>query len=485
MMRSELFFGRVCFVGWASFHLLTCSLALSMNVQNTNTNSKLERVLFCSKRSALVEAHLCHAYHVTRAEDQTEARRLWSLHPETHFTSILVDDENWETGKLLRWCVQKRLVPLRLVWSSSRSPNDLETYYRCGADAVVNSVQGIQEAIQLFKDGGREGNHNDDGTQSDLGVVARRWRRQARWIELANGALTHRSQQLHSHSRRLEDQYTAIGLNGRSNHALDDNRQKKTESIRIVHISDTHNYHRYIPLPRGDLLIHTGDLCGNYRAPHTTSVVDQFRDFLSWLEERAVQRFDRIVFMAGNHDTYLDPVKNPTLSKHVRETLLEPFLTKHRNVRYLCQSGTRYRGLHLYATPTTICRVESANKHMLSNAFERTNKDRFSDWQRIPPNVDILLTHMPPAGIGLSQHIEHTCPMLTSAVYCGQQANGKDDGGRQQLRRAPRLHAFGHIHSQFGLSRHESTILSNASQERLIRTDLYGGATPIVIDLPL
>lgn len=49
----------------------------------------------------------------------------------------------------------------------------------------------------------------------------------------------------------------------------------------------------------------------------------------------------------------------------------------------------------------------------------------------------------------------------------------------------PRLHAFGHIHSQFGYGQYESTILSNASQERVVRTDPAAGGIPLVIDLPL
>ena len=52
-------------------------------------------------------------------------------------------------------------------------------------------------------------------------------------------------------------------------------------------------------------------------------------------------------------------------------------------------------------------------------------------------------------------------------------------------RKPPLLHCFGHVHSQFGVAKNGPTLLSNASQERLLRDDLYGGGAPLIIDLPL
>ena len=73
---------------------------------------------------------------------------------------------------------------------------------------------------------------------------------------------------------------------------------------RFVFMSDTHGYHRLInPLPKGDVLIHTGDICGNYSK--SNDILGQFEDFLNFIEE-IHQNFSEIVFIAGNHDTFLD-----------------------------------------------------------------------------------------------------------------------------------------------------------------------------------
>lgn len=57
------------------------------------------------------------------------------------------------------------------------------------------------------------------------------------------------------------------------------------DSVRIIHISDTHCLHRTIedefPLPEGDILIHTGDFT-NRGHDH------EFEDFNNWLGERNI-----------------------------------------------------------------------------------------------------------------------------------------------------------------------------------------------------
>ena len=445
------------------------------------TPSTKTKVLCCSVDNAFVD-RLLPCFDVCRVDNSEQALSVLSAHPEDHFASVIVRDDNdhWKEGKaILQTLYRRKLLPLRLVWSEtcsriqtngdtdSDSNNRGESHdpekallFAAGADAVVGSVQAVVDAQRIFQ----KSIPDPEGSLS--GVLDRRSKRQAILRDLAGGYLTLRLNNMHSHSNRFRQQLEEAAKEHRPVEGSE-------ESIRIVHISDTHNFHRYVDLPDGDLLLHTGDICGNYRTPYEFDVIDQFRDFLAWLEEKAIPKFDKIMFIGGNHDTYLDRMKYPDIQKQVEDDILLPFLEKNPKVEYLCHSGTTYRGLCVYGTPTTICRVEAYNNRMRSNAFERTIDLRFKAWEQIPDDVDILLTHLPPSGMALGPS-GVSCSMLTSKVYL-----------ESPTKRPPRLHAFGHVHSSFGLAVRNETVLSNASQERLLRCDLHGGATPLVIDLPL
>jgi hypothetical protein len=299
-------------------------------------------------------------------------------------------------------------------------------------------------------------------------------------------------------------------------------------------------------------------MCGNYNpdSRNRRTLLDQFQDFLEWIHSSDVYpMYEKIVLLAGNHDTYLDPEKCKSLDDYQRAQFLlrdvwgvevpslwsmlptpqhllaiSSMSSQHHHpatttaatstesstskVCYLDQSSIQFRGLTIYGSPTTICRVETQNRRMRSNGFERTHFERQQSWNQIPNKVDILLTHLPPAGVEGANGAGSSCEYLARAVYRQRRPTGRDEGKDKKMdpnetfrrllpknwnairpqssstshvKRPPRLHAFGHVHSQFGVAREPvtGTILSNASQERLLRDDLYGGGTPLIIDLPL
>ena len=321
-----------------------------------------------------------------------------------------------------------------------------------------------------------------------------------------------------------------------SRNHVDSNKETMEEYLRIVHISDTHNFHRYMDLPKGDVLIFTGDICGNYyynrNSPQQNgSLIQQFEDFLNWVRsDHVYPKYDKIVILAGNHDTYLDKDKcrndddYERAQRMIYEIVNEPpqrsqqqqgkdtkcaenpsygqqDLDKQNKVSYLMNSSINYRGISIYGTPVTICRVEAQGRHMLSNGFERTELQRQVCWENIPNDLDILLTHLPPATMPGSNGNDSSCHLLTKTLY-GHLDEDEDSeinpsknaidrsklasrSSRQRSRKPPRLHCFGHVHSQFGVTKKGDTIFSNGSQERLLRDDLYGGGTPLIIDLPL
>src|ERR1700733_13858503 len=78
-------------------------------------------------------------------------------------------------------------------------------------------------------------------------------------------------------------------------------------SLRLVLISDTHELHRELSVPDGDILMHAGDFTMFSRS--MTSV----GDFNAWLGELP---HPRKILVPGNHEFFLerDPPKRSMLS---------------------------------------------------------------------------------------------------------------------------------------------------------------------------
>lgn len=255
--------------------------------------------------------------------------------------------------------------------------------------------------------------------------------------------------------------------------------------IRVVHLSDTHHLHPYTTssLPTGDILLHTGDICANYH--HTRDLRNDLVHFLQWVHHIVcvTKQYQKVIFIAGNHDTLLDD-ENTTRYDPDAMMMLQEFLRNHPNqVSYLKESYTTYRGLVIYGSPTCVSRLETKNKRYLSNGFERWSNVRKEIWNNVPKNVDILLTHYPPGGLS-----DYICAegdqCMKDCLYKPLNGGGAESGGAAG-RRLPnlKLHAFGHDHDFHGLDVYQGTILSNGSQKEVIGPDPYGGGSPCVIDL--
>lgn len=189
--------------------------------------------------------------------------------------------------------------------------------------------------------------------------------------------------------------------------------------MRIVCLSDTHNRHRAISVPDGDVLIHAGDFTN-------TGSVEETSAAMSWVAE--LPHRHRIV-IGGNHDWIFE--REP----EVAAKLIPP------HVHYLCDSGCVIEGLRIWGSPV--------QPRFLDWAF---NRDRGSaieqHWAMIPENTDVLITHGPPFG-----RLD-----LTRTGHCGCES---------LLRRLsevrPKLHVFGHIHGAYGVDVLGPTLLVNAA----------------------
>jgi predicted phosphohydrolase len=191
-------------------------------------------------------------------------------------------------------------------------------------------------------------------------------------------------------------------------------------NLRLVLLSDTHQLHREVDVPDGDIFIHAGDFT---MFSESMEAVVNFNDWLGELPHR-----DKIV-IPGNHEFFLeaDPSERSMLD----------------NAVVLINEGAEVEGLRIWGSPVT---------PLYGGAFGLSSaKDRKRLYARIPWGIDVLITHGPPFGIldtAPISGLHEGCHELLDAV----------------LRVEPTLHVFGHIHTAYGIFRTEHTTFVNASR---------------------
>jgi len=207
--------------------------------------------------------------------------------------------------------------------------------------------------------------------------------------------------------------------------------------MNIYHISDTHGFHREIPMDRFegvDIVVHSGD-CSNYMSPAMN--MNEVWDFLEWYMTVPVEHK---IYVAGNHDTSIE-------RKMIRK---ENFTD--RGIVYLEHDMVNIHNLNIFGSPYT----PTFGTWAFMKAREKINKV----WQTMPTDIDILITHGPAKGVrDLSEEKDG------SLKQCGDSALMK-----WIFNHPPKAHLFGHIHDMKGVhnqgtSRYSKckTIFSNAT----------------------
>lgn len=178
--------------------------------------------------------------------------------------------------------------------------------------------------------------------------------------------------------------------------------------MKFVAISDTHCRHHNLRLPKGDVLLHAGDI--SYKG-----IQSEIEDFILWISR---QRFQYKIFIAGNHDFFFE-------KKSI--SAINDLLPK--DVYYLNDSCITIEGIKIWGSPITPWFYHWAfNRHR--------GKEIKKHWELIPPDTDILLTHGPAYGI------------LDTVI--NEQLVGCKDLLKKVLSVKPRIHVFGHIHESYG-----------------------------------
>jgi Icc-related predicted phosphoesterase len=175
-------------------------------------------------------------------------------------------------------------------------------------------------------------------------------------------------------------------------------------------------------LPDADMIIHCGDF---------TSVGHghEIRNFMKWYS--GLNQYSHKIIIAGNHDR---------LFETNRILALEDV---PKNVIYLEDSGIEIEGIKFYGSPVQL--------PFLNWAFNRPEEKLIEHWQAIPDNTDVLITHSPPYGI------------MDFGKYTNHHAGSPSLYFEVVQRIKPKIHCFGHIHSDYGIKIIENTTFINAS----------------------
>lgn len=197
--------------------------------------------------------------------------------------------------------------------------------------------------------------------------------------------------------------------------------------MKIIAISDTHEQEDKVVLPKGDVLVHAGDI--TYKGS-----IPKLAKFMEWIEK---QPFKHKIIISGNHDFCYE--------NHSHNMAVK--LSKEAGIVYLQDSGIEIDGVNFWGSPWT--------PFFFNWAFNLQRGEEIAKkWALIPENTNVLITHGPPFGIldeaprGVMQTEHVGCEELTKRI--GDLPNLK-------------AHVFGHIHHSYGTKQVGPCLFVNAS----------------------
>ncbi|MFZ9847292.1 MAG: metallophosphatase domain-containing protein [Flavobacteriales bacterium] len=190
--------------------------------------------------------------------------------------------------------------------------------------------------------------------------------------------------------------------------------------MKVVFISDTHNRHHKVVLPKGDVLIHAGDVSGR-------GTQNEIEDFLKWFSSQPHQHK---IFIAGNHDFFIQ--QQPQEFKEILPS----------NIVYLQDELVEIDGKKIYGSPWT--------PRFMNWAFmKEKGEDIAQVWRQIPNEIDVLITHGPAFG-------------TLDKIYTGLPV-GCEDLAIELRRIKPRCFLFGHIHEGYGVIERDGITFMNGA----------------------
>ncbi|KAF9269825.1 Metallo-dependent phosphatase [Marasmius fiardii PR-910] len=249
---------------------------------------------------------------------------------------------------------------------------------------------------------------------------------------------------------------------------------------RFVCISDTHS--NVYTVPKGDVLLHAGDLSSWGEA-------DQLKQTVDWIA--SLEGFQVKILVGGNHDLCLDEdwckshSRGSQKSQEEREyeeamKIIASEEVMERGIRYLEHGRLEFttnegRKWIIYGSPAAPKYALGAFQYKNSKEAEGRplrrlvgllEADNPADiYKRIPDDAEILLTHTPPY---------RTLDKTRKEKYAGCKVlkDVLDSGRLNRLR----LHVFGHIHEAHG------ALLTEAGRAEVNAAMAWRGQA-IIVDL--
>ena len=191
------------------------------------------------------------------------------------------------------------------------------------------------------------------------------------------------------------------------NHEISFGEGKNT--LKIVCVSDTHSKQNKLKIPKCDLFIAAGDLINNKEGDK------EIKLFNEWIE--SIKSKTKII-IGGNQDNYLANNKSKIKEIFPAANYLEynSFQLKDPNIL-------------IYGAPCILRR----NFFISGNAFSLSGEDMKKQFEIIPSDTDILVTHVPPYEVlDLSYKNKHLGSKWLRNEICN--------------RIHPKIHIFGHNH---------------------------------------
>lgn len=161
----------------------------------------------------------------------------------------------------------------------------------------------------------------------------------------------------------------------------------------------------------------------------------EVRAFVAWFAEQPGAK----VLVGGNHDAWAQTAPGEMAA-----------LAAAREITWLVGASAEVAGLRVWGSP-----MSPAWRSMAFNL--QRGADSARHWAEIPADLDLLVTHGPPAGI-LDRAV-------LGAVGCADLRRVVDE-------RPPRIHVFGHIHEARGVRHSGGTHFVNAANRGILSLGL-------------
>jgi len=211
----------------------------------------------------------------------------------------------------------------------------------------------------------------------------------------------------------------------------------------ITALSDSHGRHQDIKFDEkqlaADMLIYGGDFTLNVsHDPLNSEIKKQTKIFLNWLS-RQPQKYK--ILIGGNHDFFAE-------RKFSEFKEMMPL-----NIIYLNNETVEIEGLKIFGSPNTA--------NLPGWAFGDWEDNMNNYYDKIPIDVDILITHTPPYGI------------------LDLSSSGNRYGSTTLLEKMkslkPKINMFGHVHESYGTLVKDDVLYANVN--------VYNGKAPSYFEI--